>query len=126
MYETEPWGFKKQKSFFNCAAVFLCRLAPAKLLSLARITEKKAGRTKGRKWHARELDIDILFYGNSVMHNELLKIPHPYLEYRNFVLKPLVDIIPGYEHPVLKRSILSLYRSSKDNCKVKEINSVDK
>lgn len=125
IYETEPWGFKKQKSFYNCAAVFLCRLTPAELLNLAKITEKRAGRTKNRKWHARELDIDILFFGNSVIHNNRLKIPHPYLGCRNFVLKPLVDIIPGYVHPVLKRSVLSLYKSSKDNCKVKEISSVD-
>lgn len=125
IYETEPWGFKKQKSFYNCAAVFLCRLTPAELLNLSKITEKRAGRTKNRKWHARELDIDILFFGNTVIHNNRLKIPHPYLECRNFVLKPLVDIIPGYVHPVLKRSVLSLYKSSKDNCKVKEISSVD-
>jgi len=126
IYETEPWGFKKQKSFFNCAAVFLCRISSAELLKLAGLTEKKAGRSGGKKWQARELDIDILFYGNSVIHNTRLKIPHPYIEYRNFVLKPLVDIIPGYMHPVLQRSILNLYYISKDNCKVKEISSFDK
>lgn len=126
IYETEPWGFKKQKSFYNCAAVFLCRLSAAELLKLAKLVEKKAGRTKGKKWQARELDIDILFYGKMVIHKQWLKIPHPYIEYRNFVLKPLEDIIPGYIHPVLERSILSLYKNSKDNCKVKEISSFDK
>lgn len=126
IYETEPWGFKKQKSFYNCAAVFLCRLTPLQLLDLAKEAEKKAGRTGSRKWQARELDIDILFYGNSVIHNKRLRIPHPYIECRNFVLKPLVDIIPGYMHPVSKRSILNLYYGSKDNCKVKEINLIDK
>ncbi len=126
IYETEPWGFKKQKSFFNCAAVFLCRLTPSELLTAAKLTERKAGRTKSQKWHARELDIDILFYGKQVIRGNWLKIPHPYVECRNFVLKPLVDIIPGYIHPVLERSILSLYKNSKDNCKVKEISSFDK
>mgnify|MGYP003455395372 FL=1 len=126
IYETEPWGFKKQNSFYNCTAVFLCRLTPAELLETAKRTEKKAGRTKNPKWQARELDIDILFYGNCVIRKQLIKIPHPYIECRNFVLKPLVDIIPGYMHPVLKKDIFSLYKSSKDNCKVKEINSVDK
>jgi 2-amino-4-hydroxy-6-hydroxymethyldihydropteridine diphosphokinase len=126
IYETEPWGFKKQNSFFNCAAVFLCRLTPAELLAAAKLTERKAGRTKSQKWHARELDIDILFYGKQVKRSHWLKIPHPYVECRNFVLKPLIDIIPGYIHPVLERSILSLYKSSKDNCKVKEISSFDK
>ncbi len=121
IYETEPWGFKKQKSFYNCTAVFLCRLTPAELLETAKLTERKAGRTGSQMWQARELDIDILFYGGEIIVKEDLIIPHPYLHCRNFVLKPLVDIIPGYRHPVLKKSVFSLYGSSKDNCKVKEI-----
>ncbi|HMQ78861.1 MAG TPA: 2-amino-4-hydroxy-6-hydroxymethyldihydropteridine diphosphokinase [Ignavibacteria bacterium] len=126
IYETEPWGFKKQRSFFNCAAVFRCRLQPLELLRLAKSVEKKAGRTSSPAWQARKLDIDILFYGGCVIHNKLLKIPHQYLECRNFVLKPLVDIIPGFIHPVLKKSILDLYNSSRDICKVKRISSFDK
>lgn len=124
VYETEPWGFKKQNSFYNCAAVFLCRLKPAELLILAKLTEKIAGRTKNQKWQARELDIDILLYGDKITGRGNLIIPHPYLQCRNFVLKPLVDIIPGLKHPVLQRSILTLYKSSKDICKVKEISSI--
>lgn len=126
LYETEPWGFKKQKSFFNSAAVFLCRLSPAELLKLVKVTEKKAGRKKNQKWHARELDIDILFFGSRVIRTQKLLIPHPFIPLRNFVLKPLVDIIPCYVHPVSKRKILNLYKNSKDFCKVRKINSFDR
>lgn len=126
IYETEPWGFKKQRSFFNCTAVFWCRLQPLELLKLTKSVEKKAGRTQNPVWQARKLDIDILFYGESIIHNKLLKIPHHYLECRNFVLKPLVDIIPGFMHPVLKKSVSDLYKSSRDICKVKQISSFDK
>ena len=126
LYETEPWGFKKQKRFYNCAAVFICRLSPAELLKLVNMTEKKAGRKKNQKWHARELDIDILFFGGRVIRTQKLMIPHPFIPLRNFVLKPLVDIIPCYIHPVSKRKILNLFKNSKDNCKVRKINSIDR
>jgi len=123
VYETEPWGFTKQNRFYNCAAVFLCRIKPAELLKTIKLTERKAGRKERGKWQAREIDIDILFFGNKILNSGELKIPHPHLHLRNFVLKPLVDIIPGYKHPILKKSVLSLYNSSRDNCKVKEIRS---
>jgi len=121
VYETEPWGVSGQNSFYNCAAVFLCRMNPLGLLKTVKNTERSNGRKKRGKWQPREIDIDILFYGNIVFSGGELKIPHPFLHRRNFVLKPLVDIIPEYIHPAYKKSVLDLYKGSKDNCKVKEI-----
>ncbi len=126
IYETEPWGYKKQNCFLNCAGVFLCRLNPAELLDLLKRYEVKAGRKDNARWQAREIDIDILFYGNKIINKNKLQIPHPYIQQRNFVLKPLVELIPGFIHPKLNKSIKSLYASSKDNCKVKEVISFDK
>ena len=126
IYETEPWGYKKQNCFLNCAAVFLCRIEPTRLLDLLKRYEIYAGRTERTKWRAREIDIDILFYGNKVIKNRKLNIPHPHIHQRNFVLKPLVELIPGYIHPVLNKSIKNLYAGSKDICKVNEIRSFDK
>lgn len=126
IYETEPWGYKKQKCFFNCAAVFLCRLEPVELLKLVKRAEIDIGRLANTKWQAREIDIDVLFYGQSVIKSGNLIIPHPYLHQRNFVLKPLVDLIPGYIHPKLNKNIDYLYASSKDICKVKLVRSFDK
>ncbi len=126
IYETEPWGYKKQNCFLNCAAVFLCRLKPTELLDLLKRYEIEADRIDNSKWQAREIDIDILFYGNKIINKNKLKVPHPYIQQRNFVLKPLVEIIPGFIHPKLNKSIKSLYASSKDKCKVKETISFDK
>lgn len=126
IYETEPWGYKAQNCFFNCAAVFLTYLKPAQLLKLLKDYERSAGRKESRKWQAREIDIDILFYGSKSVNSGSLKIPHPYMAERNFVLKPLVEILPGFIHPVLKKNIFNLYNSSKDNCKVNRVSSFDK
>jgi 2-amino-4-hydroxy-6-hydroxymethyldihydropteridine diphosphokinase len=126
IYETEPWGYKKQKCFLNCAAVFLSRLKPSELLALLKNYEVNAGRSQNTKWQAREIDIDILFYGNRIIQSRKLNIPHPFIDKRNFVLKPLVELIPGDIHPLLNKSIKHLYAVSKDICKVKEVISFDK
>ena len=126
IYETEPWGYKKQKSFLNCAAVFLCSLKPLDLLTHLKKYEISAGRKDDLKWRAREIDIDILFYGKQVISTGKLKIPHPFIAERNFVLKPLVELIPGFIHPVKNLDIESLYKSSEDKCKVKQVSSFDK
>ncbi|MEO8511986.1 MAG: 2-amino-4-hydroxy-6-hydroxymethyldihydropteridine diphosphokinase [Ignavibacteria bacterium] len=125
IYETEPWGYKKQNNFLNCAAVFLCRLEPAELLVLLKSYEIDAGRKDNSKWQAREIDIDVLFYGSKIINEYKLKVPHPCIQQRNFVLKPLVELIPGFIHPILNKSIKSLYEKSTDNCKVKEVISFD-
>ena len=118
IYETEPWGFKKQNKFLNCCGVFLCRFSPLEALKTLKSIEKKLGRQKREKWQAREIDIDILFYGNRVLKSNKLVIPHPFIKERNFVLKPLVEIMPGFVHPVYKKSILNLYQLSADSGKV--------
>jgi len=119
LYETEPWGFKNQKKFINCAVVCLCRSRPPELLyELLRI-EKKAGRKSRKRWMPREIDIDVLFFGDRKFRSKSLIIPHSLIQHRNFVLKPLADLIPEFVHPVLKRTIRNLYRHSKDTCRVK-------
>jgi len=119
IYEAEPWGYRKQRNFLNCAGVFLCKLAPQELMNTIKKIEKKLGRKNRGKWHAREIDIDILFYGKRVFKKNDLIIPHPYLHKRNFVLKALAEVLPGFIHPVLNKNISYLYCHSFDNCKVK-------
>lgn len=117
VYETEPWGFKKQNKFLNFCGVFLCRLAPLDVFKTIKSAEKKLGRKSRGKWKAREIDIDVLFYGTSVFKTKELVIPHPFLRERNFVLKPLVELIPGYIHPVFKKRIDYLFRNTPDKGK---------
>jgi 2-amino-4-hydroxy-6-hydroxymethyldihydropteridine diphosphokinase len=124
IYETEPWGYKEQKSFLNCAAVFMCKKSPFELLRTIKVAEKKLGRVNRGRWRSREIDIDMLFFGNRILQKKNISIPHPQLSKRNFVLKPLVEIIPEFIHPLLKKSILKLSEISEDNCKVKPVRSL--
>src|SRR4030095_1846466 len=119
IYETEPWGYKKQRNFLNCVGVFLCKIGPQELMKTINKIEKSLGRKNRGKWHAREIDIDILFYGKRMYKKNDLKIPHPFLHKRNFVLKPLSELVPGFIHPVLNKNIGYLYNHSDDSCKVK-------
>ncbi|KXK40994.1 MAG: 7, 8-Dihydro-6-hydroxymethylpterin-pyrophosphokinase [Chlorobi bacterium OLB5] len=119
LYETDPWGYKDQNKFLNCIAVFLCRSKPLDLLKFLKDTEKRLGRKQRGLWQPREIDIDILFYSNRIFNKKNLKIPHPRLHLRNFVLIPLVEVMPGFKHPVLKKTVKQLCFSGNDSTKVK-------
>ncbi len=119
VYETEPWGFKNQNNFLNCVIVILCHCSPEKLFEDLKKIEKQTGRIKREKWKEREIDIDILFFGNEVYKSGTLKIPHPQLHYRNFVLKPMAELMPGFVHPEFKETISELIKSSGDTGKIK-------
>ena len=118
VYEAEPWGYKNQRNFLNCVGVFLCRVSPVEMFKIIEKIEKKIGRIYRGKWKAREIDIDVLFYGKKVIKNANYTIPHPFIGERNFVLKPLVELMPEFIHPKLKKSINYLYLRSKDKGKV--------
>jgi 2-amino-4-hydroxy-6-hydroxymethyldihydropteridine diphosphokinase len=118
VYETEPWGFSDQNKFLNCAGIFLCRLAPAELLSFLKKIENKLGRIKRDKWQAREIDVDVLYYGSYIIRKKNLVIPHPHVSKRNFVLAPLVELVPGYTDPVSGKTIKYMAANSQDKCRV--------
>lgn len=117
VYETEPWGYENQGNFLNCAAVFLCRLTPAELLKFLKQTESRLGRINRGKWQAREIDVDVLYYANYIIEKKGLTIPHPKLNKRNFVLAPLVELIPGFIDPVHGKTIKRLAELSTDKCR---------
>ena len=93
------------------------------LLQFIKKTEQAAGRirTPGSNYIDRELDIDILFYGNEIIHTRDLIIPHPSLHLRAFTLFPLVEIVPGFIHPVLNKSMGELLRQCPDKSKPEKI-----
>ncbi|MGH2574931.1 MAG: 2-amino-4-hydroxy-6-hydroxymethyldihydropteridine diphosphokinase [Ignavibacteria bacterium] len=119
VYETEPWGYKKQNKFLNCSAAGFYRASPDKLFKMIKSIEKKLGRKKRKRWHSREIDIDILFFGSRIIKRGNIEIPHPQIQNRKFVLKPLLDLMPDYNHPLLKKKIRYLYRQTKDRGEVK-------
>lgn len=108
IYQTEPWGEKDQPVFLNACVSGQTSLKPEELLDFLKSIEKSLGRKHTEKWGPREIDIDILFYGNQILKLPGLEIPHPHLAERAFVLIPLSEIAPGLIHPVLKQPISEL------------------
>lgn len=94
VYETKPVGYTDQPDFLNTAIEVQTTLSPHELLALCNAVEDKLGRTRTIKWGPRKIDIDILLFGGVYIDDEKLKIPHPYMMERAFVLAPLAEIAP--------------------------------
>ena len=99
IYETEPWGEPEQAKFLNQVVGFSSEKTPQQLLYLCKNIEQKLGRQKREKWKEREIDLDLLYCGNLVLESENLTVPHPRIAQREFVLKPLCDIVPDFLDP---------------------------
>ena len=106
--ETEPYGYTDQDKFLNAAIGFETLLTPEALLSVCHEIEKKGNRERKIHWGPRTIDLDILLYGDCVMHTETLTIPHSEMHKRQFVLEPLSEIAPYVKHPVLGKSVSML------------------
>ena len=105
LYLTSPVGPHEQAWFINAAAVMETGLEPPALLELLLNVEKSFGRVRTAKWGPRTLDLDILFYENVQLDLPGLKVPHPLMSERLFVLKPLAEIEPEWVHPGLGLSV---------------------
>jgi 2-amino-4-hydroxy-6-hydroxymethyldihydropteridine diphosphokinase len=108
LYETKPQYFEDQQNFLNTVLRGFTDLEPRELLQFTKAVQQKVGRVERFRNGPREIDIDILFYGNEVYKDEELEIPHPRLQERDFVLQPFADINPDFRHPVLKKTISEL------------------
>jgi len=120
VYETEPWGNSDQDSFYNQAVLLHSSIAPNELLQKCQAIELQLGRDRAKvqKWLSRTIDIDILIYGNQIIKTPNLNVPHPELPNRNFALIPLMELLPEFEHPELKKPIDELYFESLDELEV--------
>lgn len=108
VYETPPWGYLDQPKFLNQAVKAETCLSPPNLLDYIKEIEIQQGRQKTFRNGPRLIDLDIIFYDQEVIDSPPLTIPHPRLESRAFVLVPLADLAPHYQHPILKVSVLDL------------------
>lgn len=118
LYETEPWGKVDQPNYINQALELTTFLPPYQLLKTTKRIEEQLGRQRKTKWGARVIDIDILFYTHRKISSDSLKIPHPHIHRRNFVLIPMMEIAPRKRHPIFKKTIEELYLESEDELEV--------
>ncbi|MEX2160542.1 MAG: 2-amino-4-hydroxy-6-hydroxymethyldihydropteridine diphosphokinase [Anaerolineales bacterium] len=108
IYETAPWGFTDQPDFLNQVVQAETDLPPEELLALLKATEREMGRQTRIRNGPREIDIDILLYDDLVMDEAGLRLPHPNLQERVFVLAPLADIAPDLIIPGQGRTVSAL------------------
>lgn len=118
IYQTAAWGVESQPSFLNQVISISSLLSSQEILIQINEIEKKLGRKRYQKWYARTIDIDILYYGNEIIEEEDLKVPHPFLHQRRFTLVPLTEIAPTFVHPVLKKTTQELLEVCEDNLEV--------
>lgn len=103
VYETAPWGYTNQPSFLNAVAEVESALGPIQLATALQAAERGLGRTTTFRWGPREIDLDLLLYGNFYgdrgLNRRGLAVPHPAMHERAFVLAPLADLRPDYQGP---------------------------
>lgn len=123
LYLTEPVGDKDQPWFINAVAIIEAECEPASFLDELKKIELELGRKREneRKYGPRTIDLDIIFVDNQIIEEEGLKVPHPRMPERRFVLEPLAEIDPDFRHPVLKKTIKELLVELKDSHKVKRL-----
>lgn len=117
VFETEPWGVTDQPHFLNAC---LCldidgESDPEALLASLKAIERRMGRKETIRWGARLIDIDILLIGDRIYESLALRIPHLHLSERSFVLTPLIQILPGWSHPLTGKSLEEMSEALKDD-----------
>ncbi len=118
LYLTEPVGEKKQPDFINLVIKGKTNLGPSGLLDSLLQIEEELGRERKEEWGPRQIDLDILFYDDSIINQENLVLPHREIPNRRFVLVPLVEISPNLIHPISKKNMKQLLEETKDQSKV--------
>ena len=109
---------ENQDDFLNSVIEIETDLSAENLLKELKHIEKMSGRINNSRWSEREIDIDLLFYGNEVLVNETINVPHRQIENRKFVLIPLAEIAPEFIHPVFKKTISELLEHTTDKLNV--------
>jgi 2-amino-4-hydroxy-6-hydroxymethyldihydropteridine diphosphokinase len=119
LYSTQPVDAPPQAWFLNSVAEAETRLMPLQLLHALQKIEHALGRRRMVARGPRTLDLDLLFYGASVIRSRELEVPHPRLPGRRFVLVPLVELAPGLDHPALHKNMAELLSETPDRGQVR-------
>ena len=116
LYETPSWGFESE-AFYNCALVLHTAKTPEQILELALTVEKKLGRIRNENagYQSRIIDVDLIAFDSEIINIQHLKIPHPLMQNRKFVLLPFQDLKLDWIHPILKKTISELIQITPDD-----------
>lgn len=107
---TKPYGGVEQEDFLNGVVELDTLLTPEELLHVLHEIEQSQGRERTLRWGPRTLDLDIIFYDKEIMENDVLIIPHVDMQNRDFVLKPLLQLIPNFRHPLYQKTVQQLWQ----------------
>jgi 2-amino-4-hydroxy-6-hydroxymethyldihydropteridine diphosphokinase len=112
-YNTTPVGGPPQPDYVNCVIGLETEIEPQTLLEVFKKIEIGLGRKPGMRWGPRVVDLDIILFGDRIVNDHNLKIPHERMHERAFVLEPLSEISPDTKHPVSGTSISELLETLK-------------
>ena len=118
LYETQAWGKTDQDPFLNQVLKISTVLSPTELLEKLLAVEKKLGRIRDEKYGARTIDIDILYFGDEIISEPTLTIPHPRIAERRFVLVPMAEIARTLIDPIHQQTIEILLKNCTDKLEV--------
>ena len=120
VYKTDPIGYEAQGEFLNGVIAIQTTLSPLSLLHTLKDIETVVGRQHRIRWGPREIDLDLLIYGDLCLQTEQLVVPHPEMHLRRFVLVPLAEIAPDLVHPVFQETVQTLCNHLEDDQSVQQ------
>lgn len=117
VFESEAWGFTDSQLFLNQAVILHTSLVSLECLRICLDIECEFGRVRSSSngYESRVIDIDILYYDSSIVNTENLTIPHPQIQQRKFALLPLVELLPDFIHPILRKTNSELLAACSDS-----------
>lgn len=119
LYRSSPYGFEHQSDFLNSACILNTNFLPLDLLKALKDIERKLGRQKRFRWGPREIDLDIIFFGDMTINEEELVIPHPGFKERRFVLLPLTKLDANFTPPAENRNLKEILQDCSDETSIK-------
>lgn len=114
IYKTSAWGGVAKGDFLNQIVLISTTLEPEEVLEIIQQIEESLGRTREEPWGDRSMDIDILYFRDQVINTERLKIPHPFIAERKFVLAPLAELLPNRIHPITGKNSIEMLAECAD------------